>query len=288
MKKIVSLLIVFVLVFSLASCSILESVIPGLGNKPDNIPDSGDNIEEKPDGGNTDTKPEENNPDGGNTDINPDGGNVEEKPDDGGDSTDGKYCEEGCRDSDGDAVCDNCGNGMIVPPEQIAPTVFLVGDSTVKTYEDNQYIAGWGQFLSYFLGNDIVVKNAAHGGRSSRSFINEGRLYDIDGNNYSFSQNGGNSIGDEIKAGDYLFIQFGHNDDASKLSNYTTIYDRMVPLGEPDANGIYPVTPAEKQPTTFLPTEYTDRATDSEEAAALSAIAKYGSEYYAYGSGTFK
>lgn len=287
-KRIISLITLIALILSLSSCSFLESVIPGLGNKPDNIPDSGDNIEEKPDGGNTDTKPEENNPDGGNTDINPDGGNVEEKPDEGGDSTDGKYCEGGCKDADGDAVCDNCGNGMIVPPEQIAPTVFLVGDSTVKTYEDNQYIAGWGQFLSYFLGDDIVVKNAAHGGRSSRSFINEGRLYDIDGNNYSFSQNGGNSIGDEIKAGDYLFIQFGHNDDASKLSNYTTIYDRMVPLGEPDANGIYPTTPAEKMPTTYLPTAYTDKASDSEEATALSTIAKYGSEYYAYGSGTFK
>ena len=115
-----------------------------------------------------------------------------------------------------------------------------------------------------------------------------GYAYDIDGNNYSFSQNGGNSIGDEIKAGDYLFIQFGHNDDASKLSNYQTIYDRMVPLGTPDANGIYPVTPAEKRPTTYLPADYTDKATDSEESTALPTIEKYGSEYYAYGDGTYK
>ena len=175
-----------------------------------------------------------------------------------------------------------------LPDVEYIPTVYLAGDSTVKTYEDGQYIGGWGQFLDLFLSDEIKVVNAAHGGRSSRSFINEGRLFNIEGNNYSFSQNGGNSIEDLIKAGDYLLIQFGHNDDASKLSNYSTIYDRMVPLGTPDENGIYPVTPAVKSPTTFLPEEYTKVATDSEEQNALTEIAKYGSEYYAYGSGTYK
>ena len=167
--------------------------------------------------------------------------------------------------------------------------MFLAGDSTVKTYEQGQYIAGWGQFLSYFLGEDVVVKNAAHGGRSSRSFINEGRLYDIPGSTYSFSQNGGNSIGDEIQAGDYLFIQFGHNDDdTKKSSSYSTMYDRMTPLGTPDANGIYPTTAGQKVPTSFLPDEYLGKATASEQSTALETIAKYGAEYYAYGNGTFK
>lgn len=171
------------------------------------------------------------------------------------------------------------------------PTIYLAGDSTVKTYEDNQYIAGWGQYLELFFDEEIKVVNAAHGGRSSRSFINEGRLYNIDDPNfnYTFSQNGGNSIEDCIKEGDFLFIQFGHNDDASKLSNYSTIYDRMVPLGEPDENGIYPTTPATKISTTILPEEYINAATDSEEAKALAETAKYGSEYYAYNSGgTYK
>lgn len=170
------------------------------------------------------------------------------------------------------------------------PTIFLAGDSTVKTYEDDQYIAGWGQYLELFLDGEITVINAAHGGRSSRSFINEGRLFNIDDPNYkySFSQNGGKSIEDCIKEGDFLFIQFGHNDDASKLSNYLTIFDRMVPLGEPDANGIYPTTPATKVPTTSLPEEYTSKASDAEVTKALTEIAKYGSEYYAYNSGTYK
>ena len=170
-------------------------------------------------------------------------------------------------------------------------TIYLAGDSTVKTYENEQYIAGWGQYLDLFLGDDVKVVNAAQGGRSSRSFINEGRLYDIDDSdfNYSFSQNNGNSIGDVIKEGDFLFIQFGHNDDASKLSNYSTIFDRMVPLGTPDENGIYPTTPATKMPTSQLPDEYKNAANDSEETKALTEIAKYGSSYYAYNSGgTYK
>lgn len=177
------------------------------------------------------------------------------------------------------------------PDNSATPTIYLAGDSTVKTYEDAQFIAGWGQYLGLFLDGNVNVVNAAHGGRSSRSFINEGRLYNIDDPdyNYSFSQNGGNSIEDVIKEGDFLFIQFGHNDDASKLSNYSTIYDRMVPLGEPDENGIYPTTPAEKLPTNSLPEEYISAATDAEQTKALTELAKYGSEYYAYHSGgTYK
>ena len=251
-KKIISLLIVLVLMLSLASCSFIEGFLPDQG---------GENVGETP--GGTET---------------PGGNEKPEKPE----------CS-GHVDWNNDNICDNCkGEIPVFPDTDRTPVIFLAGDSTVKTYDDGQYIGGWGQFLDLFLDNKIIVKNAAHGGRSSRSFINEGRLYDIDGSSYTFSQNGGNSIGDEIKEGDYLFIQFGHNDDASKLSNYSTIYDRMVPLGEPDANGIYPTTPAEKTSTKLLPEEYTSKATDSEEATALATIAKYGSEYYAYGSGTYK
>ena len=250
-KRLICLLTAIILILSMTSCSLIEGFVkPSV--KPEPTPDTG-NVEETPDNTDPTLPPEDEKP---NEDPkpNPDDGKEEPQP----------------------------------PKEETIPTIYLAGDSTVKTYEDGQYIAGWGQYLDLFLAEDIKVVNAAHGGRSSRSFINEGRLYDIEGSNYTFSQNGGNSIGDSIKEGDYLFIQFGHNDDASKLSNYTTIYDRMVPLGQPDENGIYPVTPAEKSPTTYLPEEYTSKASDSEEQKALTEIKKYGSEYYAYGSGTYK
>lgn len=76
-------------------------------------------------------------------------------------------------------------------------------------------------------------------------------------------------------------------DDDTK--GYQTMPDRMVPLGEPDENGIYPTTaPAEKKSTDYLPAEYLSQASSAEQASQLSELKKYGSEYYAYGDGTYK
>lgn len=174
------------------------------------------------------------------------------------------------------------------PVAQKKSKIYLAGDSTVKTYENNQYIGGWGQYLEYFLDDSIEVINCAQGGRSSRSFINEGRLFDIEGCNYTFSQNDGKSIGSQIEEGDYLFIQFGHNDDdTKKTSSYSTLYDRMVPLGTPDKDGKYPTNEGKKVSTTYLPTEYTSNV--SSTVTALNEIAKYGSTYYSYDcGGTYK
>lgn len=186
------------------------------------------------------------------------------------------------------------------------PTIYLAGDSTVQTYSDDQYIGGWGQYFSWFFDEDINIVNAARGGRSTRSFINEDRLFQpTDGNRYSFSENGGKSIEETIEAGDYLFVQFGHNDDDTKTTgdNFTSMPDRMVPLGEPDSNGIYPtILPSDdnKASTNELPTEYLDllearypAATDKTNHdkvlnVAKNEIAKYGDDYYQYGNGTYK
>lgn len=165
-------------------------------------------------------------------------------------------------------------------------TIFLAGDSTVKKYSDSTFIGGWGQFLPGFIDTTTIpVVNCAEGGRSSRSFINEGRLF----YNPHQTQFKGTSIEQQIEEGDYLFIQFGHNDDESKKqSSYQTMYDRMVPLGTPE-NGIYPITEGEKVSTTKLPIEYQNLASDAEEAAALNALKKLGKEYYSYDSkGTYK
>jgi lysophospholipase L1-like esterase len=77
-------------------------------------------------------------------------------------------------------------------------TVYLAGDSTVSDYDSKVAPrAGWGQVLDGFFDDKIVVKNEASSGRSSKSFIDEGRL---------------DAILSQIEKGDYLFIQFGHND----------------------------------------------------------------------------
>ncbi|MGI3198033.1 hypothetical protein ACRJ4W_03910 [Streptomyces sp. GLT-R25] len=56
-------------------------------------------------------------------------------------------------------------------------TVYIASDSTAQTYNSRYYPqAGWGQKLSSFLSSNITVANHAIGGRSSRSFIEQGRL----------------------------------------------------------------------------------------------------------------
>ena len=87
-------------------------------------------------------------------------------------------------------------------------TIHVVGDSTVQTYKDSAYPqTGWGQVLGYFFdGARVKVNNAALGGRSSRTFIEEGRL---------------DGVINSAQKGDYLFVQFGHNDrDYSKSARY--------------------------------------------------------------------
>ena len=90
-------------------------------------------------------------------------------------------------------------NDSGVAPEKPAagslPTLWIAGDSTVKS---NAPMRGWGQDLGRFFDpKKINVVNRAIGGRSSRTFYTEGRWQ---------------SIVDEIKAGDWVVIQVGHND----------------------------------------------------------------------------
>ena len=87
-------------------------------------------------------------------------------------------------------------------------SIYVVGDSTVQTYKDNVYPqTGWGQVLGHFFdASRVKVLNYAIGGRSSRTFIEEGRLDEVKG---------------KLQKGDYLFVQFGHNDrDYSKAARY--------------------------------------------------------------------
>lgn len=119
--------------------------------------------------------------------------------------------------------------------------LFLAGDSTVKDYSaKGMYNSGkaldegsWGEFLqAFFDPAQVTVVNYANGGRSARNFINEGTL---------------DKIAENIKAGDYLFIQFGHNDASN--ADQSHLLERHAPLGVPDANGVYPTTPGVKVPT---------------------------------------
>ncbi|WP_269431489.1 rhamnogalacturonan acetylesterase [Domibacillus indicus] len=86
--------------------------------------------------------------------------------------------------------------------KQGSMTVYLAGDSTVSDYDPSVFPrAGWGQVFQEYIGGKVTVANHAASGRSSKSFIEEGRLA---------------VILERIQPGDYLFIQFGHNDQKNE------------------------------------------------------------------------
>ncbi|MBU2494212.1 MAG: rhamnogalacturonan acetylesterase [Bacteroidetes bacterium] len=88
------------------------------------------------------------------------------------------------------------------------PTIYLTGDSTIaEKLTEKKPETGWGEKLDLFLNGNIKIDNRARNGRSTRTFINEGRWQDIINN---------------LNQGDYVLIQFGHNDQSKqKLDRYT-------------------------------------------------------------------
>ena len=87
-------------------------------------------------------------------------------------------------------------------------TIFIIGDSTAankSNFETNPE-RGWGMVLQGFFDESIWVDNHAVNGRSSKSFIDEGRWQ---------------KVFDKIKLGDYVFIQFGHNDEKADPRRHT-------------------------------------------------------------------
>lgn len=123
-------------------------------------------------------------------------------------------------------------NALEVAAAPHALTLFLAGDSTVTDEsEDNFPYAGWGMLLPSLFKHDVAVANYASSGRSSKSFIDEGRLDRIAG---------------QLKRDDYLFIQFGHNDqkpDAARRTepadSYPAYLRRYIDAAR--AKGAHPV-----------------------------------------------
>ncbi|KAI0445200.1 GDSL-like Lipase/Acylhydrolase [Xylaria telfairii] len=81
-----------------------------------------------------------------------------------------------------------------------AATVYLAGDSTMAKAGGGSGTEGWGEFLKYSLPSTYVASNKAIGGRSARSFTREGRFQ---------------AIADVVKSGDWVVVEFGHNDGGS-------------------------------------------------------------------------
>jgi len=94
-------------------------------------------------------------------------------------------------------------------PEKKKITIWLCGDSTMSIKEKKAYPeTGWGMPFVYFWDSTVTIENLAKNGRSTKTFISE-KLWQ--------------KVVDNAKEGDYVFIQFGHNDESKdKGERYAT------------------------------------------------------------------
>ncbi len=100
------------------------------------------------------------------------------------------------------------------------PAIYIAGDSTAQTYNHAKEYpqTGWGQVAAdYFDASETEIINRSIGGRSLKSYNNDGRL---------------DNILTEMHPGDYVFIQFGHNDGSSKPERFISVDDFKVLMEE--------------------------------------------------------
>lgn len=90
--------------------------------------------------------------------------------------------------------------GMLVSTSMMAIKVHTIGDSTMATYSESTTVTrGWGQMFQQFFTDAVTVNNRAKSGASSKSFYEEAAYWE--------------SVKKQIQPGDYVLIQFGHNDE---------------------------------------------------------------------------
>ena len=109
------------------------------------------------------------------------------------------------------------------------PTIFITGDSTVTDYDVEPY-ASWGQMIPRFFNDQVSFANYAESGARLDSFKERGRL---------------EKILSEVKPGDWVFIEFGHNDQKLRGPGKGAYYFYMTHLkeyiDEARSRGAYPV-----------------------------------------------
>lgn len=87
------------------------------------------------------------------------------------------------------------------------PTIYYIGDSTVQFNTIHTYPqTGMSQGLARYVASDVTIRCHGKNGRSTKSFLDEGRF---------------EAVKREIRSGDFLFIQFGHNDEKDDPLRHT-------------------------------------------------------------------
>jgi lysophospholipase L1-like esterase len=126
---------------------------------------------------------------------------------------------------------------LTIERDDNVPTIFLCGNSTVVD-QDNEPWASWGQMITRFFNEDVSVANYAESGERADTFIAAGRL---------------KKLLTQMKAGDYIFMEFGHNDQKLKGPGKGAYYSFATCLktfvDEARAKGANPifVTPTQRR-----------------------------------------
>ena len=124
-----------------------------------------------------------------------------------------------------------------IEPVSEVPTLWLCGNSTVVD-QDFEPWASWGQMITRWFTDEVAVANYAESGETATSFIAAGRL---------------KKIVSLMKKGDYIFMEFGHNDQKEKRSGSGAFYNYAYALkqfvDEAHAKGVTPifVTPTQRR-----------------------------------------
>lgn len=124
-----------------------------------------------------------------------------------------------------------------IEPANDVPTLWLCGNSTVVD-QDYEPWASWGQMITRWFTDEVAVANYAESGETATSFIAAGRL---------------KKIVSLMKDGDYIFMEFGHNDQKEKRPGSGAFYNYVYALkqfvDEARAKGVTPVfvTPTQRR-----------------------------------------
>lgn len=119
-------------------------------------------------------------------------------------------------------------------------TLFLCGNSTVVD-QDNEPWASWGQMIPRFFNDSLCIANYAESGETASTFLAVGRL---------------DKALTQMKKGDYIFMEFGHNDQKQRGKNagpYKNFWDSLTKfVVSARAKGAYPVFVTPTQRRTFV------------------------------------
>ena len=142
------------------------------------------------------------------------------------------------------------------------PTIYLCGNSTVVD-QNNEPWASWGQMITRWFGPEVAISNHAESGLTARTFIASNRL---------------DKILTTLKKGDYVFVEFGHNDEKEKKPGdgawYHYQYQLKIFIDKVRAKGADIVFCTPTQRRAFNDDKKTLRNTHGDFPAAMKMVAE--------------